>query len=325
MNTKTKNIFTDLAIIFVAALISALSLEVFLLPSGCIAGSSTGIAGILDMVLTDLNPSMWYFSAGIWMFVINLPICIYLFVSHSKEFATRTFFYVTCISVMLVLLRLLGLADTFNSFINKGEAPDKVVYVVVGGALRGICLPLVITRNASTGGSDVVGLIVQRNAKKGSSGAMRAILTVDIAVITMGAVAMWIWTKQGSDAFNMLVYSVTAVFICEIVQERIYRGFSSAVELEITTDKPQEMVAALQQKLNHGTTSIKVTGGFSGQEKIMVLCVINKHQLTLARKIINSVDSTAFAYVENVREVIGKGFANKEYDLQQNHTTKKTK
>ena len=196
------------------------------------------------------------------------------------------------------------------------------MYVVVGGELRGICLPLVLTRNASTGGSDVVGLIVQRNTKKGSSGAIRAILMVDIAVIVIGAFAKWSVTDIGSDAFNMFVYSVTAVFICEIVQERIYRGFSSAVELEITTEKPEEMVATLQRELKHGTTSIKVTGGFSGQEKIMILCVIDKNQLTLARKVINSVDPNAFAYVENVREVIGKGFANKEYELQQTHGKK---
>ena len=68
--------------------------------------------------------------------------------------------------------------------------------------------------------------------------------------------------------------------------------------------------------------SIKVIGGFSGQEKIMILCVIDKNQLTLARKVINSVDPNAFAYVENVREVIGKGFANKEYELQQTHGKK---
>lgn len=317
MNNQTKSNITDYIVIFVASLVSAVSLEFFLLPSGSIAGSSTGIAGILDMVLTDLDTSKWYFSAGVWTFAINLPICIYLYFNRSKSFARRTFFYILSLSVLLVLLRLLGLANLFNSFINQGHAPDKVVYVLVGGALRGICLPLVLTRNASTGGSDVVGLIVQRNATKGSSGAMRAILIVDIAVITIGACAKWALTEQGADAFNMLVYSVTAVFICEIVQERIYRGFSSAVELEITTDKPQDMIDALQAELKHGTTSLRVTGGFSGQEKTMILCVIEKNQLTLARKIINRVDPTAFAYVENVREVIGKGFANREYDLQQ--------
>ena len=323
MKTQTKSKVIDRIVIFVAALISAISLEVFLFPSGVIAGSSTGISGILDMVLTNLDSSKWYFSAGIWTLLINLPICIFLYFRYNKSFARRTMFYILCLSATLVLFRLLGVANLFNSFINKGEAPDKVVYVLVGGALRGICLPLVLTRNASTGGSDVVGLMIQRNATKGSSGAMRAILMVDIAVIALGSVAVGVFSEHGGTvAFNMFVYSVTAVFICEIVQERIYRGFSSAVELEITTEKPEEMVNALHAELKHGTTSVKVTGGFSGQDKIMILCVIGKNQLTLARKVINKVDPNAFAYVENVREVIGKGFANREYDIEQHHNKK---
>ena len=322
MNHQRKSDLLDFIVIFVAALVSAISLEVFLFPSGCIAGSSTGISGVLDMILTGLDSSKWYLSAGVWTFVINLPICVYLFFAVDKSFAKRTFFYIASLSTILIVLRLLGVANIFNKFINQGQDLDKVVYVLVGGALRGICLPLVLTRNASTGGSDVVGLIVGRNATKGSSGAMRAILMVDVAVITLGAVAMWRYTGHGSDAFNMLVYSVTTVFISEIVQERIYRGFSSAIELEITTDKPQDMVDALQSKLKHGTTSIKVTGGFSGQEKTMILCVIAKNQLTLARRIINQVDPNAFAYVENVREVIGKGFANREYDIDKHHNKK---
>lgn len=317
MNNQRKSDLLDFIVIFVAALVSAISLEVFLFPSGCIAGSSTGIAGVLDMLVTGLDSSKWYMSAGVWTFVINLPICIYLFFAVNKSFAKRTFFYIASLSTILILFRLLGVANIVNQFINQDQGLDKVVYVLVGGALRGICLPLVLTRNASTGGSDVVGLIVGRNATKGSSGAMRAILLVDIAVITLGAGAVWVFTGQGGEAFNMLVYSVTAVFVSEIVQERIYRGFSSAIELEITTDKPQEMIDALQSQLKHGTTSITVTGGFSGQEKTMILCVIAKNQLTLARRVINQVDPSAFAYVENVREVIGKGFANREYDLQQ--------
>ena len=317
MNQKAKSKFIDRIVIFIAAFVSAISLEVFLFPSGVIAGSSTGISGILDMVLTNLDSSKWYMSAGVWTFLINLPICIYLYLKYNKSFARRTFFYILCLSVILLLLRLFGVANIFNRFINKGEDLDKVIYVLVGGALRGICLPLVLTRNASTGGSDIVGLLLQRNATKGSSGAMRAILMVDIAVITVGAIALGMATDQGAVAFDMFVYSMTAVFISEIVQERIYRGFSSAVELEITTDKPQEMINALQSELKHGTTSVNVTGGFSGQGKTMILCVIGKNQLTLARKIINKVDANAFAYVENVREVIGKGFANREYDIQQ--------
>ena len=75
------------------------------------------------------------------------------------------------------------------------------------------------------------------------------------------------------------------------------------------------MREALISEIKHGVTTIRVVGGYSKQEKKMVVCVINRRQLVQARKIIHRVDPQAFAYVENVKEVIGKGFANKEEEL----------
>ena len=177
---------------------------------------------------------------------------------------------------------------------------------------------MLLSVNASTGGTDIVGLIIQRHSKKDSSGIMRLILATDLAILTISSVVFWLVRDNAGEAVNMFIYSISAMFVCEIVQEATFKGFSAAIELEITTDKPQEMVAALQDGLKHGVTTVKVVGGYSHQEKTLVLCVINKAQLVRARRIINKVDCNAFAYVENVKEVIGKGFANKEIELEDN-------
>ncbi|MCM1194981.1 MAG: DUF2179 domain-containing protein, partial [Firmicutes bacterium] len=210
-----------------------------------------------------------------------------------------------------------NLAEIFKQvMVADGEEMDKVLYVVLGGALHGVSLPLMLSVNASTGGSDIVGLLAQRRSKKSGSDAMRVILATNIGIVLLSSVAYYIVMKDGEEAINMFIYSVAAMFIGEIVQEMIFKGFSSAVELEVTTDKPVEMSEALQKELQHGTTTIKVTGGYSHQEKNMVLCIIAKRQLARARRIINEVDPQAFAYVENVKEVIGRGFANKEIEME---------
>ena len=82
-----------------------------------------------------------------------------------------------------------------------------------------------------------------------------------------------------------------------------------------------EMTQELTTQLKHGLTSVKVVGGYSHVEREMLLCVIHKSQLVKARRIINHVDPNAFAYVENVKEVIGNGFANKEIELEQEDET----
>ena len=304
-------------LIFCASLATAVAVEVFLLPTNAINGGALGVASILDILLTGLDASKWYLSAGIWILVINVPIIIYCFFRFRRRFAVKTLIYLLFLAVELVALRVLNVAKYVQDVMaSDDDISDKVLYVLLGGALHGLSLPILLSVNASTGGTDIVGLVIQRHSKKSSSSAMRFILMANAVVITVSSLVYWAVSKNVTEAVNMLIYSMSALFICEIVQEVIFKGFSSAIELEVTTDKPVEMAEALSSGLKHGVTTVKVVGGYSHQEKTMILCVINRSQLVKARRIINKVDPTAFAYVENVKEVIGKGFANKELELE---------
>ena len=304
-------------LIFCASLATAVAVEVFLLPSNAIIGGALGVSSILDILLTGLDASKWYLSAGIWILAINVPIIIYCFFRFRRRFTIKTLIYLLFLAVVLVALRVLNVAQYVQKVMaSDDDISDKVLYVLLGGALHGLSLPILLSVNASTGGTDIVGLIIQRHSKKSSSSAMRFILMANAVVITVSSLVYWVISKNVTEAVNMLIYSISALFICEIVQEVIFKGFSSAIELEVTTDKPVEMAEALSSGLKHGVTTVKVVGGYSHQEKTMILCVINRSQLVKARRIINKVDPTAFAYVENVKEVIGKGFANKEIELE---------
>ena len=304
-------------LIFCASLATAVAVEVFLLPSNAIIGGALGVSSILDILLTGLDASKWYLSAGIWIFAINIPIIIYCFFRFRRRFTIKTLIYLIFLAVVLVALRVLNVAKYVQEVMaSDDDVSDKVLYVLLGGALHGLSLPILLSVNASTGGTDIVGLIIQRHSKKSSSSAMRFILMANAVVITVSSLVYWAISKNVTEAVNMFIYSISALFICEIVQEVIFKGFSSAIELEVTTDKPTEMAEALSSGLKHGVTTVKVMGGYSHQEKTMILCVINRSQLVKARRIINKVDPQAFAYVENVKEVIGKGFANKEIELE---------
>ena len=311
--------FRQILVIFGASIASAVSIELLLLPCNAMPGGASGIASVLDILLTGTNPDKWFMSAGVWLFAINITIVIYTFCAFRRRFAVKTMLYVIFLACELVVLRVCNVAELFKKvMVADGEEIDKVLYVVLGGALHGVSLPMLLSVNSSSGGSDIVGLAVQRRSQKNGSDGMRAILFTNIIILLVSSVVYYAVNSKnpesGENAIDMFVYSVAAMFIAEIVQEMIFKGFSAALELEITTSKPAEMNEALQRELKHGTTTIKVVGGYSHQEKEMVLCIINKRQLVRARRIINEVDPGAFAYVENVREVIGFGFANKELE-----------
>ena len=319
MKDKFLHNLKEVLLILCASLATAVAVEVFLLPNYTLIGGVQGVASILDILLTDLSAQKWYVSAGVWQLVVNVPIIIYCFCNFRKRFSVKTMLYVLFLAVELVVLRVFGVAEIFKSVLAADESDyDKVIYVLLGGALHGVSLPIMLSVNASTCGSDIVGLIVQRHSKKNSSWAMRVILAINTVVIAIASVVYYLVRLDTTQAVNMFIYSIAAMFVGEIVQETIFSGFSSAIELEVTTDKPEEMADALKEGLKHGVTSVKVVGGYTHQEKTMLLCVINKSQIVKARRIINQVDSAAFAYVENVKEVIGKGFANKEIELDDN-------
>ena len=302
-----------------ASLATAFAVEVFLLPSNTLVGGVTGMSSFLDIIFTDLDSSKWYLSVGLWQLVINVPILVYCFVKFRRRFAVKTLIYVLLLAVEMVVLRICGLGEIFKKIMSNDPSNyDLVIYVLLGGALHGLSLPMMLSVNASTCGSDIVGLIVQKHSKRGSSAAMRVMFAVNIAIVAIASVVYYFVKRDGTQAVNMFIYSVAAMFIGEIVQEAIFKGFSSAIELEVTTDKPEEMAEALKEGLKHGVTEVKVMGGYTHQEKTLILCVIAKSQLVKARRIINKVDSNAFAYVENVKEVLGKGFANKESELDDN-------
>ncbi len=319
MKSKIWYNLKQILIILGAALAAAVSIELLLLPSNVVVGGASGIASILDILLTNTNSAKWYFSVGVWVVAVNIPILIYTFVRFRKRFAVKTLLYVVFLAAFLLVFRICNLAEIFKkAMVAEGEDIDKVLYVVIGGALHGVSLPMILSVNASTGGSDVVGLIVQRHSKKSSSDAMRLILATNIVILLASSLSYYFVRGDSIEAINMFIYSVAAMFIGEIVQELIFKGFSAAVELEVTTEKPLEMAQALQNELKHGTTSVKVVGGYSHQERDMIICIVNKSQLPRARRVISEVDPGAFAYVENVKEVIGRGFANKEIELEDN-------
>ena len=299
--------------VLLAALCTAFALEILLIPSDVIIGGAIGIATILDIAFSGKSV---FFSAGVWMLLINLPLMIYCFFRFRRKFAIRTMLYVIFSAALVLLFRVFDLSDLVLKIVNVNDGvADKVVYTLVGGALQGLALPLMFSVNASTGGSDVIGLAVSDNGRKSGSESMRIILAANVAIVLLSSLAAYFLFKDVTRAFNMFIYSVSALFVCEFVQESAFRGYSAAIELEITTDKPTEIADALRNELKHGTSSIRVRGGYSNTEKTMVVCVINRRQLTAARKIVRSVDPSAFAYVENVREVIGKGFSNKEIEV----------
>lgn len=318
---KTMRNIKDFAIVFCASLISAVALELFLIPSHAIVGGASGIAILLDLVTDDVL----YFSPGIWIVAINIPILIYCFMRLKRRFAVKTLVYVVCLGGLLFLFRATHLAELLKTDGAVDNVSNRVVFTLIGGGLQGVSLPLMISVNASTGGTDIVGLILQKRKRKTGSQSMRYILLSNVVILIVASIIVGVVNGDVEQGITVFVYSIAAMFVAELVQEQIYHGFSSAYELEVTTSKVEEVSEALKEELKHGVTIFKGEGGYSRQDKFVITCVINRRQVTRAKKVVRQADPESFAYVVSVREVVGLGFSNKDAEIEEEINIEETK
>ncbi|MEG1528198.1 MAG: YitT family protein [Clostridia bacterium] len=280
-----------------SALARALAVQLFLIPNSIVLGGATGIASLIEIKLYSVSP---IFSACYFLIFINIPLLIIAFFKVGKRWTIRTTINVLLTSIFLWLIKFFDLARLLNTT----NSEQTVLFVLMGGVLSGLALPMMLNAHGSTGGSDIIALLIR---KKNSVTTIRNILYMDIAVSALSAVVLM--------SFNVFVFSMMALFASEVIGEIMYKGYSSAMVLEIVTDKPQEVSHALMYDLKHGVTNIKIRGTYTNSEKMLVICVIYKRQINAAKQLIREVDNKAFAYVLNVKEVVGLGFRNKEEEL----------
>ena len=311
---RRKRIFKVFFNIVVAALLRAVALELFLFPNKVLIGGAVGVAGTLS----------WIFDApvltGLFLLIVNIPLLVIAFFKTDRNFVYKTTACLVLMVLFMELFSIFDLAGILGTADISGE--NKVLFALIGGALSGISLPLALSVQASTGGSDIVTMILQKT--KGIGNHWRATVYIDICTILIAA-GLSQWVLGAKDGMDVMIYSVAAQFVANLVQNQIYKGYSTAYGFDIITDKPQEVAQALSENLRRGITGIKVTGMYSHQDKTMIVCVIYKRQLNKARQLVRQVDPNAFATVYTVKEVVGNGFRNTEEDIEDKilHSDKK--
>lgn len=308
--TKIKNYFKKLdkkeltliySFLIFAAFIRAAALFVFANPNKISAGGITGITTILVNYVPALKN-----SSGLLIFVFNLPLLILAFIFLNKKFAFYTIIETVLTSAFLELIKIPEIG--FPIF-GGGEA-DAFLAAICTGALNGFGLGLLLRANCSTGGNDIVGLLIQN--KFPNVKVVWLIMILDSAVaITAGLVkqfAVDINGVAGADGLATAIYSFIALFVNSLVAEKIQRGFVSSVKFEVVTDKQDEVGNFITNVFHRSATVFKGIGVYTKEPKTMIVAVVRKREAVSLKKKILEIDPNAFFYVTNIHEIIGNGF-----------------
>ena len=273
--------FADVSVITVGSLLTALGINLFLAPNKIAAGGVSGIAIILHY-LTKV-------PIGATMLTINVILFIMAFLILGRSFGLKSIYATVILSVFVD-----GLAQIIP---NSWAVQDLLLAVLFGDFLTGIGIAMVLSRDASTGGTDIIAMIL---TKFTGIDVGKTLLFVDFLVTLFAAIS-----------FGKIIgmYSLLAVIVNTTTIDYVLEGISTSFKVIVITIKGKKIAERIIKELNRGVTILEVTGAYTGEKRDMLWIILKRpREMIKLRNIIKEEDPTAFMTVSHIREVLGKGF-----------------
>ncbi|MCI9080856.1 MAG: YitT family protein [Lachnospiraceae bacterium] len=253
-------------------------------PVGLVTGGFTGIA-ILVKALTDM-----FYQGGIplWFanLALNIPFFVLAYKIKGKKFIGRTAYATVMLSVWLYLIPEIDFVEG-----------DYILASIFGGVLAGIAMGMILWANATTGGTEMVAVLLQCRMKHYSVAQIMQVL--DGMIVLVG---VYVFGLRPS------MYAIVAIFITSKVTDTILEGMKFSKAAYIITEHYKEIAGQVMEELNRGVTGLEAHGMYSGERKCVLYCVVAKKEIVLLKEIVHQIDENAFVIVGDVREVHGEGF-----------------
>lgn len=260
-------------VIALGALIAAFALECFLLPNDIIDGGVIGISMMISYI------TKW--NLGILVVAINLPFIYLAFQKMGKRFVFNVFYGVSMLAIFL------------NLFAHYKATEAPLLATVFGGVILGVGVGLILRSDGALDGTEILSI---RLAKK---------LGFSVGEIIM-FFNLFIYSAAGFlYGWDSAMYSILTYFIVYRVIDIVLEGLNSSKSALIISQYPKEIGNAIIKELDISVTYQKGKGGYSGQEKTIIYCVINRLEVSKMKKLIREIDPEAFLVIQDVYEVEG--------------------
>lgn len=286
MNAKKLHaLLLDLIFDFAGSLLIGISVNCFTAPNHMAPGGVTGIATLVNY-LTDL-------PIGTVSFLINVPLMIIAFKYLGVRFSAYTLKSMTilslCVDLVAIAMEQIGYA---------GYSGDPLLASLAGGVITGVGLALVFMRGSTTGGLDIVGRLLKRKFPHMSMG--RILFLADFCVLA-SSVVIYGNIESG-------LYGVICIFANSRMLDTVLYGGDKGKSIMIVSEKPQEIAKAIQQDLRRGVTLLDGQGAYSEQDRKIVLCAVRDNQYPSVKRLVHTIDPSAFIIVNEASEILGTGF-----------------
>lgn len=264
--------------IVAGALLYSIGLNAFIAGNNLAEGGFVGIALVLYYKLHILT--------GITFFVTNIPVLIVGWRFFGKSFIVKTIVGVVAVSVFTVL------TTHFAQPVH-----DRLLAALYGGVICGGGLGIIFRSGGTTGGVDILARIA-RHFWGFSMG--RILFASDVVVIAIVALILGKETAM---------YSLVALFVASRVIDYVIEGVSSSRAAMIISEQSTAIADRIHSEMGRGTTFLQGQGGFTGEAKQVIYCVVARDEIVRLQQLVRAIDEDAFVVLNDVYDVLGEGFS----------------
>lgn len=259
MKIQWKQEGKNMALLLVGALIYGIGTHAFVEPAHIAPGGAMGIALMVNH-FADL-------PIGLLTLAINIPLLVLAWFSLSHRFAVSTAFATAVCSFIL---------DFMVAPVCPVYTGDRILCSLYGGILSGVGMGLIFMAGMTTGGSDILGYVLQKKRPQLSIG--RALMAVDGVILLM---SIYVFGNIDAALFGLVSLFATT----KVIDSVIYGGDASTMAT-VVTRKPREIARRIIADLDRSATLVQATGAYSGKDTSVLLCTVRKSQFQRLRKIV---------------------------------------
>ncbi|MCE5342551.1 MAG: YitT family protein [Eubacteriales bacterium] len=265
--------------IVLGCVLAAMAYPMFLVPNAIAPGGLTGIATILYTLFGT--------PVGTVSLLLNVPLFLIGYRSMGRVFAFRSLVATVLFSLLIDWLPLHAVTE------------DMLLGSLFGGILMGLGLGLILRGGATTGGSDMVARMVHVRFQHISVGAF--LFFIDFCVVL--AAGFFIRVESA-------LYAFISIFVGARVIDMVVEGFDRQKACYIITSRMDEVKSRLMSELGRGLTVIDAHGGFRGEQRPIILCIVSAQEVSRLKSVVRLEDERAFVFITDAYEVLGEGFRN---------------
>lgn len=264
--------------IVLGCVVGAMAYPMFLIPNSIASGGVTGIAMIVNH-LTEVR-------VGLLSLLMNIPLFAVGYRFMGRVFAFRSLVATLLFSILIDILPLPAVTN------------DPLLGCVFGGALLGAGLGLILRGGATTGGSDMVARMVHKYFQHISVGAF--LMFIDFCVVAAAGFLIQV---------EYALYALISIFLASRLIDVVMDGFSKQKACYIISQKHESLRKSLIDNMDRGVTVMRAEGGYSREERPVLLCIVSAQEMGQLKTIVRQADERAFLFITDAYEVLGEGFS----------------